>query len=111
MREKRSMIDRSWGLSTTRLPLLEATGHLLDLGFDRSDQRLDPGPGKTAADEHEARAAVAGGPAVEPGGRVEDVLDAVDDGGPVGALGDVDDALQAQQVAAAVLGQRLQQQR
>ena len=44
-------------------------------------------------------------------GRMEDVLHAVDHGRPVGALGDVDDALQAQEIAAAVLGQRLQQQR
>ena len=42
---------------------------------------------------------------------MEDVLHAVDHRRPVGALGDVDDALQAQEIGAAVLGQGLQQQR
>jgi len=43
--------------------------------------------------------------------RMEDVLHAMDHGGTVGALGDVDDALQAQEIAAAVLGQGLEQER
>ena len=78
-----------------------------DLGLQSLEQRLDPSSRDVAHDENEAAAAVLGRPAIEPGGRMEDVLHAVDHGGPVGALGDVDDALQAQEIAAAVLGQNL----
>ena len=42
---------------------------------------------------------------------MEDVLHAVDHGGTVGALGDVDDALQAQEIGTAMLGQDFQEER
>ena len=90
---------------------LTAPGHLLDLGLQRRQQRSIHARGMSRTMKTRRVRRSAEGQRVEPGGRVEDVLDAVDDGRTVGALGDVDDALQAQEVAAAMLGERLQQQR
>ena len=46
----------------------------------------------------------------KPRGRMKDVLDAVDDGRPVGAFQNVHDAFEAQQIGAAVLGKRLEEE-
>src|SRR5262245_64387015 len=52
--------------------------NLGNFGFQRRQQRLDPGPAQVAADKNEAAATIRRRPALEPGGRMEDVLHAVD---------------------------------
>src|SRR5215475_6346368 len=63
--------------------------HLGNFGLDRVDEGFNPGLMHAAADNQQPAAPVRGWPAVEPGGRVEDMLNAVDHRRPVGALGNV----------------------
>src|SRR5947199_4724721 len=83
---------------------------LADLRLQRNEQRLDPAARNAPRDEHEPAAAVRRGPAVEPGGSMKDVLNAVQDCWPVRALRNSYDAFQAQQIGAAMLGERFQKQ-
>ena len=75
---------------------------------DRFEQRFDPALRDSTRDEDDAAAAIIRRPTLEPGGRVKDVLDAVDHRRPVGALRNVHDALEPQQIGAAMLGERFE---
>ena len=77
---------------------------LRDVRLDGIQQRLDPGLREAATDAHDAARPVLRWPALEPCRRMEHVLHAVDDGRPIRALGDVDDAFEAQKIGAEVLG-------
>jgi len=78
--------------------------HVRHFRADRLEQRFDPALTDSTRDEDDAAAAIIRWPTLEPGGRVKDVLDAVDHRRPIGALRNVHDALEAQQIGAAMLG-------
>src|SRR5262249_13629979 len=82
--------------------------HVSHLCTDRYQQRSDPARGDPTRDENDAAAAVIRRPTLEPGGRVKDMLDAVDHRRPVRALCNVHDALQAQEIGAAMLRERFE---
>ena len=73
-------------------PLRGLLGHF---GLDQIDQPAHPRLADAVADEDHARAPVVRRPALEPDGRVIDVLHAVDHRRALGPFGDVDDALHA----------------
>src|SRR5258708_3042945 len=72
---------------------------------DRFEQRFDPALRDSTRDEDDAAAAIIRRPTLEPGGRVKDVLDAVDHRRPLRALRNVHDALEAQQTAPPILAE------
>src|SRR5439155_3346291 len=72
-------------------PSSRNVGHFYANGFQ---QRFDPALRDSTRDEDDA---------LEPGGRVKDMLDAVDHRRPVRALRNVHDTLQAQEIGAAML--------
>jgi hypothetical protein len=80
-------------------------GHFCTNGFE---QRFDPALRDSTRDEDDAAATIIRRPTLEPGGRVKDMLDAVDHRRPVRALRNVYDALQAQEIGAAMLSERFQ---
>ena len=86
-------------------------GRVCNFGGERIEQNLDPTPRDVPGDENHAASSISGRPAVEPGGRVEDGLYAVDHGRPLRALGNIHDALQPQQIPAAMFGQRFKKER
>src|SRR5262245_14529906 len=112
-RRRRRIEPRRWSElagGSGAAPALLAT----DLGYfrlERGQQRLDPGLPQVVADQDQAAAAVFRGPTRQPCWRIKHVLDPVDHGRAIGAFGNLHQALEAQQVAAAVLGQRLEEQR
>ena len=54
---------------------------------------------------------VIGWPAIEPGRRMKDMLDAMDHRRPIGAFKNVHDALETEDIGAAVLGERFEKER
>src|SRR5262249_59597955 len=80
--------------------------HVSYFRADRLEQRFDPALRDATRDEDDAAIAIIRRPALEPGGRVKDVLNAVDHRRPAGALRNVHDALEAQEIGAAMLGER-----
>src|SRR5260370_29164900 len=91
------------------LRLLRVLAPALLLGVEeRGEDLADGALGDVAGDEHDAAlAVVALGPGVERGRRMEDVLHAVDDDRLVGVL-DVQDALHAQKIGAAIGDERVE---
>ena len=87
---------------------LRRNRHVRHFRADRFEQRFDPALTDSTRDEDDAAAAIIRRPTLEPRGRVKDVLDAVDHRRPVGALRNVHDALEAQQIGAAMLGERFE---
>src|SRR5262245_23091385 len=82
--------------------------HVSHFCSDRFEQRFDPALRDSTRDEDDAACAIIRRPALEPGGRVKHVLDAVDHRRPVGALRHIHDALEAQEIGAAMLGERFE---
>src|ERR1044072_5094105 len=91
------------------LLLIDLAAPALLLGLEEGGEELADGAlGDVAGDEHHAAlAVVALGPGVERGRGMEDVLHAVDHDRLVGVL-DVQDALHAQEVGAAIGHQRIE---
>src|SRR5437016_9382489 len=83
-------------------PSSRNVGHFCANGLQ---QRFDPALRDSARDEDDAAAAIVRRPTREPGGRVKDMLNAVDHCRPVRALRNVHDTLQAQEIGAAMLSQ------
>src|SRR5262249_44785361 len=91
-------------------------------GVARSDRRatrdaLDQGEGvldmrllNMACDEDETRTAIVGRPARQPVEGVDDLLGALDDGGPVWLLRDIHQSLHAKQVRACIAGDCIQEE-
>src|SRR5215211_7212278 len=94
------------------LLLVDLPAPALLLGFEEGGEDLADGAlGDVAGDEHHAAlAVVAFGPGIERGRRMEDMLHAVDYDRLVGVL-DVQDALHAQEVGAAIGHQRIERRR
>src|SRR5216683_5895701 len=92
-----------------RRRLLRVLAPALLLGVEEGGEDLADGAlGDVAGDEHHAAlAVVALGPGVERGWRMKDVLHAVDDDGLGGVL-DVQDALHAQEIGAAIGDERVE---
>src|SRR5262245_29165401 len=87
------------------------TAHLVNFGVQRRPKRLNPGLSQVAADQDEATAAILRRPALEPSRGMKDVLHSVDHCRPLGAFGNIDETLEAEEVTACVLGQHLEQER
>src|SRR5262249_58607697 len=64
--------------------------HVSHFRTDRLEQRFDPALRDSTRDEDDAAAAIIRRPMLEPGGRMEDMLDTVDHCRTVGALRNVD---------------------
>src|SRR4051812_35153921 len=90
---------------------LACTGQVRDLCTDRVKQHLGPTLRNTAPDKNDPAAAIIGRPALQPGGRVKDMLDAVNHRWPVRALRNIHDALEAQEIGPAMLGECFEKQR
>ena len=78
--------------------------HVVHLRPDRVKQHFDPMLRDAPRYEHDPAATVIGRPALEPGRRMKDMLDAVDHRRPIGAFYQVHNTLEAQEISAAVLG-------
>ena len=85
--------------------------HRSHLRINRLQQHLDPALRNVPDNENNPAASVIGRPAIEPGGRVKDMLDAVDHRRSVGAFGNVHDALETEQIGAAVLCECFEKER
>src|SRR6185295_7407760 len=78
---------------------------------DCLQQDLDPTLRNAPGDKNDSTATVIGWPAIEPRGRMKDMLDAMDHRRPTGAFENVYDALKAEDIGAAVLGERFEKER
>jgi len=76
---------------------------------DRIKEHFNPTLRDAARDENNPAATIIGWPSLKPNRRVEDMLDAVDHGRLIGALRNVHNAFEAQEIRAAVLGERFEQ--
>ena len=83
--------------------------HVGDFFADCLQQNFSPTLRNAPGDENNSAATVFGWPAIEPGGRMKDMLDAMDHRRPVGAFENVHDALETEDVGAAVLGERFEE--
>jgi hypothetical protein len=101
-------VARRRGSMATLPRHLTSNRHLSHFCADRFEQRFDPALWDSTRDKDDAAAAIIRRPTLEPGGGVKDVLDAVDHRWPVGALRNVHDALEAQEIGAAMLGERFE---
>src|SRR5262245_48260317 len=84
--------------------------HVGHLRPDRVKQHFDPTLWDAPRNEHDPAAAIIGRPALEPGGRMKDMLDAVNHRRPIGALYKVHNTLEAQEISAAVLGKSFEKE-
>jgi hypothetical protein len=83
--------------------------HVGHLRPNRVKQHFDPTLRDAPRNENDPATAIIGRPALKPGWRMKDMLDAVDDRRPVGALYKVHNTLDAQEISAAVLGKRFRE--
>jgi len=84
--------------------------HVGHLRPDRVKQHFDPTLWDAPRNEHDPAAAIIGRPALKPGWRMKDMLDAMDHRRPIGALYKVHNTLEAQEISAAVLGKRFEKE-
>ena len=99
------------GVERARGRQLASDRHVSHFITDGRQQKLSPTPRNAPRDENNPAAAIIGRPAIEPGRRVKDMLDAMDHRRPIGALKNVHDALETEDIAAAVLGERFEKER
>src|SRR5215471_11352747 len=78
--------------------------------IQRFEQGFDPAARNTPRNEDDPAATVVGRPVRQPGGWMKDVLNAVDDRRLVGALQDIDDALEPQEIGTAMLRESLKKE-
>jgi hypothetical protein len=93
------------GGATGQQRCLDRKRHTCHFRSDRVEQDFDPALRDMACNKDDPAAAIIGRPAFEPGWRMKDMLDAVNHRRPIGTLGNVHYALEAQEIVAAVLGE------
>jgi hypothetical protein len=79
--------------------------------IERFEQGFDPAARNAPGNEDDPAATIVGRPVRQPRGRMKDVLNTVDDRRSVGAFQDVHDALESQEIGAAMLRERLKKER
>src|SRR4051794_40561610 len=105
-----SMTAAIESLCRTNLGVTIRESRVGHFGIDGVEQHLDPALRHAPRDENNAAAPIAGGPAIEPGRRMKDMLDAMDHR-RLWAFENVHDALEPEDIVSAVLGERLEKQR